>query len=141
MRKADAVLVMGERRDPALVGHIPPDMPVFEGRLVPQNADDWRDVRVHPFAGIGHPQKFFETVKQLGALITRTSAFADHHVYTARDIERLLREARAHEAKLVTTEKDWVRLPEPFRAEVGAIAVTLHIEPADSFASFLQTRL
>lgn len=141
LRKADAVLIMGEPHNPAIARRIPKTTPVLNGRLMPHTERDWQGVRVHPFAGIGHPHKFFDTVRQLGAVITLTSAFPDHHCYSARDIERLLREAHEQQAELVTTEKDWVRLPESFRAQVSAIPVTLQVQPADSFASLLQTRL
>jgi tetraacyldisaccharide 4'-kinase len=65
------------------------------------------------FAGIGRPQKFAETLRALGARVERLAAFPDHHAFSAKDAEPLLREAREKDLILVTTEKDHVRLTAP----------------------------
>lgn len=77
------------------------------------------------FAGIGRPAKFFATVRGMGAEILATHAFPDHHAYAPTIIRRLIAEARGHDALLVTTEKDAVRLPASLRAEVLTVQVTL----------------
>ncbi|MEL7174803.1 MAG: tetraacyldisaccharide 4'-kinase, partial [Pseudomonadota bacterium] len=77
------------------------------------------------FAGIGRPEKFFETLREVGAELRLTEAFPDHHVYPDAVLDRLLRRARAEGALVVTTEKDAVRLPPRFRAEVMALPVRL----------------
>ncbi|MEO1274696.1 MAG: tetraacyldisaccharide 4'-kinase [Pseudomonadota bacterium] len=77
------------------------------------------------FAGIGRPEKFFETLREMGAELRLNEAFPDHHVYPDAVLDRLLRRARAEGALVVTTEKDAVRLPPRFRAEVMALPVRL----------------
>ncbi|MEM7497932.1 MAG: tetraacyldisaccharide 4'-kinase [Pseudomonadota bacterium] len=77
------------------------------------------------FAGIGRPEKFFETLRAMGANLRLAEAFPDHHVYAESVLERLLRRARAEGALVVTTEKDAVRLPPRFRREVMALPVRL----------------
>ncbi|MEM9763297.1 MAG: tetraacyldisaccharide 4'-kinase, partial [Pseudomonadota bacterium] len=77
------------------------------------------------FAGIGRPEKFFETLRAMGAEIRVAEAFPDHHVYADVVLDRLLRRARTEGALVVTTEKDAVRLPPRFRAEVMALPVRL----------------
>jgi tetraacyldisaccharide 4'-kinase len=64
------------------------------------------------FAGIGRPEKAFATIRNSGARVIATHAFGDHHRYTEREAQRLLDEAEAKKAMLVTTAKDWVRLPD-----------------------------
>ena len=58
------------------------------------------------FAGIGYPKKFFGALKNVVA----RRAFPDHYQYTNEDLEKLLMLAKKKNAKLITTEKDWVRL-------------------------------
>ena len=44
--------------------------------------------------------------------------FADHYQYTDEDLKKLMDMARKKRAKLITTEKDWVRLPDALRDEI-----------------------
>ncbi|MEM1299837.1 MAG: tetraacyldisaccharide 4'-kinase [Pseudomonadota bacterium] len=81
------------------------------------------------FAGIGRPEKFFNTLRGMGADLIATHAFSDHHAFAPKLIRRLIAEARARDAMLVTTEKDAVRLPASLRAEVLTVQVAL--QPAD----------
>ncbi len=81
------------------------------------------------FAGIGRPEKFFETLRGMGARLVAARGFPDHHVYRPAVLRRLLAEARREGAMLVTTEKDAVRLPPEFRREVMTVQVRL--EPED----------
>ena len=92
---------------------------------------DWIGLRAFAFAGIGRPEKFFATLRGLGADVVATHAFADHAAYDPRLLARLARDARAADAQLVTTEKDAVRLPPAFRAQVLVVPVRLEIaDPA-----------
>ena len=56
---------------------------------------------------------------------SRPGAYPDHHAYTARELDQLLREARDRQAIPVTTPKDAVRLPPAIRAQVTVIGVGL----------------
>jgi tetraacyldisaccharide 4'-kinase len=85
--------------------------PIHAAWLVPAGDTGWLAGRpAVAFAGIGRPEKFFATLKQLGADLAATHAFADHHAFTAAEAQALLDDARSRGATLVTTEKDHVRL-------------------------------
>jgi tetraacyldisaccharide 4'-kinase len=88
-------------------------------------AEDLSGMRVLAFAGIGRPEKFFATCAAAGAEIAATRSFPDHHRFTARETEALLREAVRLGATPVTTPKDAVRLPAALRAQVRVIGVRL----------------
>jgi len=83
------------------------------------------------FAGIGRPQKFFDALTQAGAELTETAAYPDHHAYTRAEIDQLADLAAAHGARLITTEKDWVRLPGGVQTSIEAWPVRARFaEPA-----------
>lgn len=62
------------------------------------------------YAGIGRPAKLFETLRGLGLTPVEEVSFPDHHPYSAADAEGLLARATRQGARLITTEKDFVRL-------------------------------
>lgn len=85
--------------------------PVLDARIAPSGAIDWLSASpVVAFAGIGVPERFFTTLRALGARIAGEIPFPDHHAFTPADATRLLDLARGQGATLVTTEKDRVRL-------------------------------
>jgi tetraacyldisaccharide 4'-kinase len=121
MRHVDAVVIVGVGQRCADVSTIAAarGKSVFTARLAPKpgEAERFAGKPVVAFAGIGRPQKFSATLEQVGADIRAWHSFADHHVYTTREVAALMEEARRLNAQLVTTEKDVVRLQTPHAEE------------------------
>lgn len=131
LHRADFLLSIGPRKAQQHFIHSieTPPCPHITGHLQPlQTGMDWQDARVLAFAGIGHPQKFFATVQELGAEIVKSEALEDHQPLSQALMTRLESEAMLLGAQLVTTEKDATRLPDAFRAKVLAVPVRLEID-------------
>ena len=95
------------------------------------------------FCGIARPVGFVEMLLAEGCRPVETVPFRDHHVYTDRDIVRLLEQARLREADgFVTTEKDAVKLTAAMRDRLetlGPLVVTrLGVELVDEQEALLQ---
>lgn len=117
MARADALLVIGggKKADSLVAAFDAAGKPVLRAKIVPAPHMDPRWLSVLPvigFAGIARPSKFFATLKANGARLLASHAFGDHHRFTEKEAKRLLQEADDKSAMLVTTEKDWARLPD-----------------------------
>ena len=121
LKRAGAIVMIGNSAQHLVFGALP----ILAARLVALGAEDLRGARVFAFAGIGRPAKFFATLTELGSEIAWTREFPDHHPYGAGELNALATAAEAKGAALITTEKDWVRLPESWRAKIRALKVAL----------------
>jgi len=123
--RVDAAVLIGADQTGARA-QLPPGLPVFAARVEPApGTETWRGRPALAFAGIGRPDKLFDTLRELGAELVETVAFPDHHPFAPDEIMALIDRASAAGATLVTTEKDHVRLPADARAMVEALPVRL----------------
>ncbi len=135
--RCQAAVLIGTDETGALTA-LPPGLPVLRAVLIPDCAQNLGRRRVIAYAGIGRPEKFFRSVLSLGADIAATHAFPDHHVYTALDSARLLNEASELGATLVTTAKDYVKLPPRLRAASLIVSVRLRWENTAALEALLK---
>jgi len=113
LKRADFVLAIGpEAARAAFTPTLPKGCVRLDGELeaLPTGMP-WGNLPVLAFAGIGHPEKFFATLRGLGANVVRGQALDDHQPFTDALLKRLEADARSEGLHLVTTEKDACRLP------------------------------
>ena len=131
--KSDAVICIGAA--------LHSDKPVFEATIISEAKTIDTTQKYIAFAGLGRPEKFKHTLEDLGADILGWHEFADHHAYSADEINDLQKEANTKNATLITTEKDHIRLPTSLKSQVQTLAITLEIKGKKSLTDFLNGQL
>ena len=134
-RCAAAVLIGADRHHAR--AHLPPNLPVLTAHIAPISPVPLTGLTTIAFAGIGRPEKFFESLRFLGANLVRTISLPDHHRYTNADCATLAGLAARHQAVLVTTEKDQVKLSDPFRQACIVVKADLIFDAPDQLHSLL----
>ncbi len=97
-----------------------------------------RDKAFLAYCGIGRPDKFFNYIEKLGGYIAKRYTFSDHHAFTAREAKRLLEEAQSEHLVLITTEKDFVRLPKD-GSFLGVLVARSRVLPVEAVFNDPQT--
>ncbi|MCH7935776.1 MAG: tetraacyldisaccharide 4'-kinase [Proteobacteria bacterium] len=126
--RAGALVVIGEDETGIASRHdvLASGLPVLKAGVEPgPEAEGLKGNPVVAFAGIGSPEKFFDTLGRIGCDVVAVHAFPDHGPYSAGDIRHLKTEAEERKAALVTTEKDFQRLPENERDGIRVLTITL----------------
>lgn len=117
---------------------IKPDLTVLNAQICAQENPVLHKRPCLAFAGIGRPEKFFRTLTQMGVSLIGTQAFSDHHPFSLNEINSLKAEAKKQGATLVTTEKDFVRLPPVLRDGIEVLKITLDFEQSDMLHDHLK---
>jgi tetraacyldisaccharide 4'-kinase len=131
-----AVMIGADRTDAAT--RLPRTLPILQARMA--FGDDMRALAgqaVFAFAAIGRPQKFFLSLLEAGISLAGTRSFADHHVYAPDELAALRADAASCDARLVTTMKDFVRLPMAARTGVTPLRTHLAWANEPSIEAFL----
>lgn len=127
LARAQALVVVGVDRwgVGAFAARFAPNLPMLSARLEPApGAARLKGLRVFGFAGIGLPEKFLATLREIGAEVAGFRAFDDHYAYGAGDLALLKRDAAATGARLVTTAKDAIRLPADVRKDIEVVEIS-----------------
>ena len=142
-RHIDAVVVIGPGGGGMRLAQRAADegLPVLHATLTPNanQAEGLHGARVVAFAGIGAPDKFYDTLRSVGADIVATRSFADHHAYKPAELAALRALAADKGARLVTTEKDVARIGQ--EPDILTLGVDLTPEDAGDFEDLLRQGL
>ncbi len=113
-----------------LISRLAPTLPIIKAHFEPslKAQQEFYKTKVIGFAGIGFPDKFYKTLQALNAEVLDFIPFPDHYKYPARVLKDLQFKAQKAGALLVTTEKDYVRLPNFFQKYVSVVPITLIFE-------------
>ena len=91
--------------------NINPNINIHLGKYEPLNLNEFnKNDKYLAFSGIGNHQTFIKMIKNYGLNIFKDHEFPDHYKYTDKDINSILNEAYDYNCKIITTEKDYLRI-------------------------------
>ncbi|WP_025899851.1 tetraacyldisaccharide 4'-kinase [Sneathiella glossodoripedis] len=140
LQRSDAVVTIGSGG--AVQNLDTHGKPLFKANIVPHALQrELVGERVVAFAGIGRPEKFFNSLAKAGAEVVEKVEFADHYRYKQGDIMKLVERATLHNAALVTTRKDYVRLPAEARLMTTVFDIDLIFEQPQALKNLVLSSL
>ena len=115
LSRTNLVIIIGEITQD-LRDTIPSHIPVFSANFnIKKENEIFKGKNIIAFAGIAYPEKFFKSLKEKGAKILKEITYPDHHIYNENDLLSLAEIANKNKSILVSTRKDFVRIPKSYR--------------------------
>ena len=98
------------------------------GKYEPVNIDKFnKEDKYLVFSGIGNHKTFISMLNNNGIKIIKDIEFSDHHRYKKNEIDKIINEANRLSCKLITTEKDFLRLEKNFINKIKFVKSELKI--------------
>ena len=80
------------------------------------------------FSGIGDPSSFRDILVENKFNVAREMVFPDHYDYSLNDLEKIRNIAKNEKLKIITTEKDFMKIPQEFKKEINFLTIDLIIQ-------------
>ena len=101
---------------------IPSNIPIISSKFeIKKESRSFKGQNIIAFAGIAYPEKFFKSLEDQGSKIVKQISYPDHYIYTENDILSLAETANSTKSILVSTQKDYVRIPKTYRSLVNTL--------------------
>ena len=130
---ADLILIIGDYNEELenKIQIIKNSVPIFRAKMEAIEKVSVENNKVIAFCGLGYPSKFKITLQECDYNIIDFLIFSDHHPYTITEIQKLVNIAKNNNATLITTTKDYVKIPDVFKSEIKTIEIKLNLENED----------
>jgi tetraacyldisaccharide 4'-kinase len=135
LKRADCVIINGKKNKDieSKIFNENQNAKIFYTNHIPKNINDFQNKKITAFAGIGNPDNFFDLLKSSKFDIIETIKFPDHHKYSNEELENLLNKIKQNNSILLTTEKDFFRIPEKYKKNIECLKIKVEIENKEQF--------
>jgi len=135
LKRADCVIINGKKNKDieSKIFNENQNAKIFYTNHIPKNINDFQNKKITAFAGIGNPDNFFDLLKSSKFDIIETIKFPDHHKYSNKELENLLNKIKQNNSILLTTEKDFFRIPERYKKNIKCLKIKVEIENKEQF--------
>ena len=133
LKKYQNVIINGNEENLNIIKknvlEINPKINVYIGKYMPLNLHEFdKKSKYLAFSGIGNHQTFISMLKNYGLNICENLEFPDHYIYNNKDINTILQISDEMDYKIVTTEKDFLRLDNNKKNKIKYIKSDLQIK-------------
>ena len=135
LKNADLVVINGEKNKNIENKILSKNekIKIFYTNYEPQNITEFQNKQIIAFAGIGNPENFFNLLEINKLNIIEKVKFPDHHKYSEKELENLLSKIKKNTSILLTTEKDYVRIPESYKKNIKHLKIKTKIDNKNQF--------
>ena len=134
LKRANAVILIGEDKH-HLLSQI--DKPVFHVS-VKEEKPLHTNSAVLAFAGIGYPQKFYDSLEKCGLTVANSYDFPDHHFYQKDELKKIIKKASKKGLPIYTTSKDFVKIPPQMQSFFNVLHIKAEFEDKNTVLRFLK---
>ena len=144
--KYDAVFINGNANDNeelrSLIKRYNENIEIFEANYKITNINQLNtNEKYIIFSGIGNPESFRETLIKNNFNIIKQINFPDHHEYTQNDIDKIKMDAKNLDAKILTTEKDHVKINSAENDDIKFLKIELDIKDEKKLINYLKMHI
>ena len=146
LKKYDLVFINGSNENNSeikkIVKKYNQNIEIFETNYEIKNLEKFdRKINYLIFSGIGNPEGFLKTLKKFNFNVIKELNFPDHYEYSDKDIKRVKEMAKNHNAQILTTEKDFVKINSNHSDGINYLKIDLKIKDEEKLVKFFKSKL
>ncbi len=146
LKKYDGVFIKNDNENLNdqinLIKKINPKIEIFETYLKINNLENFNmNDNYLIFSGIGNPQNFRDILKKNKFKIKKEIIFPDHHQYNENEINDIVNYSKKNNTKIITTEKDHVKISKIDSSNINFVEVKLKIKDEERLKIFINKKI
>ena len=148
LKKYDAVIIKnidkksGQNEIYESINKVNPKIKIFNSFFKIKNKDEFNlNDKFLIFSGIGNNNSFKEILIKNNFNVVEEIVFPDHFNYKTHDVLNLVKVAENKNIKIITTEKDYVKIPKNLRAKINFIKIDLEILEQKQLTELIKSKI